>query len=255
MQKNTFRFKNLFKALMLLTAFGTVIQSAVFAQAKTKSRLKKILVFSKTAGFRHSSIGAGKTMFLSKSGAAGYQADTTEDASIFTKAGLKPYKAVVFLNTTGDVLDSLQQIAFKDFIHQGGGYIGIHAATDTEYGWPWYNQLSGAYFDNHPKPQTATFHVLDKKFIATEHLPDSLIQKEEIYNFKSVQPGLHYLISVDESSYQGGNMGKFHPISWYHTFEGGRAFYIEWGHFDSTFSAPGFQQLIYKALDWATAKK
>ena len=254
MQQNTFPLRRLFKPLVLLAILSPLLQT-VRAQTKARGPLKKILVFSKTAGFRHSSIGAGKSMFLSRSAAAGYQADTTEDAAIFTTKGLAPYKAVVFLNTTGDVLDSLQQIAFQDFIHKGGGYIGIHAATDTEYDWPWYNQLSGAYFDNHPKPQTATFHVLDKKFIATEHLPDSLVQKEEIYNFKSVQPGLHYLITVDESTYQGGNMGKFHPISWYHTFEGGRAFYIEWGHFDSTFSSPVFQKLIYKALDWATAKK
>ena len=161
----------------------------------------------------------------------------------------------MFLNTTGDVLDSAEQLAFQAFIHKGGGYIGIHAATDTEYDWPWYNKLAGAYFDSHPHPTEATFHVLDKKFIATEQLPDSMTQKEEIYNFKSVQNGLHYLISVDESTYKGGNMGKFHPICWYHHFDGGRAFYIEWGHFPETFSSRSFQTIIFKALDWATAKK
>jgi len=241
------------RALLYCASLIILVTGTLKAQKK-RSTLKKILVFSKTAGFRHGSISAGKTMFLTKSAEAGYQADTTEDAAVFTKKGLKPYKAVVFLNTTGDVLDSAQQQAFKDFIHKGGGYIGIHAATDTEYDWPWYNKLAGAYFDSHPHPQSPTFHVLDTDFLATRHLPDSLVQKEEIYNFKSVQPGLHYLISVDESTYQGGNMGKFHPISWYHNFEGGRAFYIEWGHFPETYSSASFQRLIYKALDWATAK-
>lgn len=221
-----------------------------FSQVKP---VKKILVFSKTMGFRHGpSIEAGKTMFMDLSAGHGYKADTTEDASVFTKENLVQYKAVVFLNTTGDVLNDQQQDAFQDFIHKGGGYIGIHAATDTEYDWPWYNQLAGAYFDSHPTPQKATFHILDKKFPATRHLPDSVMQKEEIYNFKSVQKGLHYLISVDESSYKGGKMGKEHPIAWYHLFDGGRAFYIEWGHFPETFQKPDFQQILYKALDWAT---
>lgn len=241
------------KKIILRISLGILILNFLsFAEAQP---VKKILVFSKTAGFRHASIAAGKTMFLQLSGQHHYAADTTEDASVFTPANLKKYKAVVFLNTTGDVLNDAQQDAFKSFIQHGGGYIGIHAATDTEYDWPWYNELAGAYFDSHPKPQEATFRVLDKNFIATEFLPDTLLQKEEIYNFKSVRDGLHYLISVDESTYEGGNMGKFHPISWYHNFDGGRAFYIEWGHFPTSFTSPVFQKLIYKALDWATGAK
>ena len=237
------------KHFVLAASVALLAPMALMAQSP-----KKILVFSKTAGYRHSSIEAGKTMFLTSSEAANYPADTTENAEVFTTQNLQKYAAVVFLNTTGDVLNETQQAAFKGFIQHGGGYIGIHAATDTEYDWPWYNQLAGAYFDSHPKPQTATFHVKDKQFIATEFLPDSMVQKEEIYNFKSVQPGLHYLISVDESTYEGGKMKDFHPISWYHHFDGGKAFYIEWGHFAETFSSKTFQKMIYRALDWATAK-
>lgn len=236
--------------LIFLFAFANRIQ----AQSQ-HTAVNKILVFSKTSGFRHGpAIKAGKAMFTDQSAAHQFLADTTEDAAVFTPENLKQYKAIVFLNTTGDILNEAQQNAFKSFIQHGGGFVGIHAATDTEYDWPWYNQLVGAYFDSHPKPQAATFRVLDKSFPAINHLPDSLHRKEEIYNFKSVQKGLHYLIDVDETSYEGGKMGADHPIAWEHEFDGGRAFYVEWGHFPETFQNPSFEKLIYKALDWSIKK-
>jgi len=220
-----------------------------------KQNQKRILVFSKTKGFRHGSIGAGKTMFLTLGKQQNVAVDTTEDAGFFTPEKLKQYNAVVFLNTTGDVLDSVQQIAFQNYIHNGGGYVGIHSATDTEYDWPWYNKLVGAYFDSHPAPQHAHYDVIDKNFPATKNLPDTMNRFEEIYNFKSLQKDiLTFLIKVDETSYTGGNMNNFHPNTWYHKFDGGRAFYTEFGHHDETYSDPVFQQIVWKGLEWAMKK-
>lgn len=133
------------------------------------------------------------------------------------------------MSTTKDVLNEDEQAAFQRFIRKGKGFVGVHAATDTEYEWPWFNQLVGAYFKSHPKQQDAVLHIVDKKHPATKHLPDTWKRWDEWYNFKDIQPGLKVLITLDESSYTGGENGTNHPIGWYHSFDGGRAFIPDWG--------------------------
>ncbi len=120
----------------------------------------RVLVFSKTVSFRHASIGAGQKALFQLGKTQGFVVDTTENADRFTEENLKRYRAVIFLSTTGDVLNAQQQNAFERYIQAGGGYLGIHAATDTEYDWPWYNKLAGAWFASHPNPdnvQKGTF--------------------------------------------------------------------------------------------------
>ncbi|MBO9151770.1 ThuA domain-containing protein [Chitinophaga sp. GCM10012297] len=216
----------------------------------------KILVFSKTeGGYRHTSIEAGKIMFINTAKQYGIAADTTEDATWFTPAKLSQYKTLVFLSTRGNVLDSTQQLALMDYIHTGGGFVGIHAATTTEYEWPWYNRLAGAWFDGHPEPQQALYRVTDKNFPATNHLPDTFRHYDEVYNFKSVQDSLHYLITVEENSYSGGKMGSPHPVCWYREFEGGRSFYIGLGHFEKDYEDPFFLSIVWKGIQWAMQLK
>ena len=113
----------------------------------------RLLVFSKTEGFRHASIESGKKALLQLGQEHSVRVDTTEDAAMFTESTLKDYDAVIFLSTTGDVLDDQQQDAFMRYIQAGGGYVGVHAAADTEYDWPWYGRLVGGYFDGHPGPR------------------------------------------------------------------------------------------------------
>lgn len=236
-------------ALLFLSIFLSMM---MFAQPSMK-----VLVFSKTAdsGYRHASIAAGKQMFSKMAKDHGFAVDTTEDASHFNNAELKQYNVIVFLSTTRNVLDTFQQQAFQNYIHNGGGFIGIHAATTTEYTWPWYNKLIGAYFNGHPEPQYAFYKKIDTNFAVTKGFPDTVTWKDEIYNFCSVQDSLHYVITVDESSYKGGKMGSFHPVSWYHTFEGGRVFYIGLGHFDVAYSTSLFVNTIYNALLWCARKQ
>ena len=235
--------------------FVLMLMTGLFSFNKYAVKTKRILVFSKTEKFRHQSIEAGKKMFLYLGKKYHVIVDTTEDATSFNPEQLKKYNAVVFLNTTGTVFNDEQKNAFRHFIENGGGFVGVHAATDTEYDWPWYNQLSGAYFANHPKPQQVTYHIIDKNFPATKGLPDSLSRLEEIYNFKSLQKdSLHFLITADEHTYSGGTMGDFHPAAWYHDFDGGRAFYIAWGHFPETYSESMFQNVIWQGVEWAMKK-
>ncbi|HEX7692303.1 MAG TPA: ThuA domain-containing protein, partial [Sediminibacterium sp.] len=189
-----------------------MIASLSFTAMKKKPR---VLVFSKTKGYHHASITVGAPAIYKLGQENGFDVDTTSDASVFTKKGLKKYAAVVFLSTTGDVLDDQQQQAFENFIRSGKGYVGIHAAADTEYDWPWYNQLAGAYFKSHPKQQEASLKIVDAANPATSQLPNPWKRKDEWYNYKSIQNGLHVLINLDEKSYTGGENGDLHPIAWY----------------------------------------
>jgi cytochrome c len=226
-------------AVALLLAVSPV----VVGFACPEQRGARVLVFSKTAGYRHSSIGAG-TAALQKMGREnGFEVDATEDAGRFTAEGLRQYRAVVFLNTTGDVLDSAQQDAFERYVRAGGGYVGIHSATDTEYDWPWYGKLAGAYFAGHPgnpNVRKGTFYTVDKRHPASEALPDRFERTDEFYSFKQIDPALHVLVKIDEASYGGGGNGENHPMAWYHAYDGGRAFYTAMGHTEESFAEPLF---------------
>jgi len=216
----------------------------------------KVLVFSKTKGYRHGSIGLGKTTIQNLGSEHNFAVDTTEDASKFTDENLKNYAAVVFLSTTGDVLDQQQQIAFERYIQAGGGYVGAHAATDTEYDWPWYGKLAGAYFSSHPAVQEARFVVTDKKHPSTKFLIDSVwMHKDELYNFKQINPDIKVLITIDEKSYKGGTNGNYHPFSWYHAFDGGRAFYTSMGHTDETWKDNKFLKHLVGGIEYAIGNK
>src|SRR5687768_18263177 len=146
-----------------------------------------------------------------------------------------------------NVLDADQQVAFERYIQAGGGYAGVHAAADTEYDLPWYNRLVGAYFHSHPRNQKAVINVVDKNHPSTSFLPDKWERYDEWYNFKSIQPGLKVVATLDESSYEGGTNGDFHPIAWYHEFDGGRAFYTGGGHTRESFSEPLFRRQTGRA--------
>jgi len=211
----------------------------------------RILVFHKTAGFYHKSIPAGVEAVKKIGRENGFAVDASDDATVFNAENLKKYKAVVFLSTTGDILNESQQDAFQQYIRGGGGFAGIHAAADTEYDWPWYNQLVGAYFKSHPKPQQATVVVVDKSHPSTRHLPDNWVRSDEWYNYKSIVPGLKVLCKLDETSYEGGQNGEEHPIAWFRDFDGGRSFYTGGGHTDESFNEPDFIRHLLGGIQYA----
>ncbi|MDB4882740.1 MAG: cytochrome c class [Gemmatimonadetes bacterium] len=242
---SSLRFAVLALALVLATA------GLSFARDAQQPR---ILVFSKTAGFRHTSIEPGIAAIKKLGAEQGISVDATEDATVFNDANLKRYRAVVFLSTTGDVLDPAQQDVLERYIQAGGGWVGIHSATDTEYDWPWYGKLAGAWFTSHPQNpnvRKATFRVLDKSHVSTKGFPDTWEREDEFYNFKSINPDIHVLVDIDEKSYQGGTNGDHHPMSWYHAFDGGRAWYTNMGHTDATFTEPLFLKHLLGGLRYA----
>lgn len=203
---------------------------------------QSVLVFSKTAGFRHGNIPTGVDTLKSLLKSVGLDVKHTEDANFFNNDTLSTFDAVVFLSTTGDIFDENQKKAFKKFIQNGGGYIGIHAASDTEHNWPWYGELVGGYFASHPAVQDAKLKIKNKKHLATKHLPSIWIHRDEWYDFRNIKPGLNILMELDEVSYEGGKMGKFHPISWFQEYDGGKSFYTGLGHTHESFASDNFKK-------------
>ncbi|MCD8741580.1 ThuA domain-containing protein [Mucilaginibacter roseus] len=253
-------FKSVYhKVLSLVLITGCI--SAVFYACKTVSPQKsgsnktpRILVFSKTKGWYHTSIPKGIAALQQLGKANGMIVDTTKNANYFVDDSLKNYSAVVFLSTTMNVLNADQQVAFERYIEAGGGYVGIHAAADTEYDWPWYNKLVGAYFSSHPNNpnvRAATIDVIDTTHISTKGLPKRWERNDEWYNYKSIQPDLKVLATLDEDSYEGGTNGAEHPIAWYHEYDGGRAFYTGGGHTDESYSEPLFLQHLLGGIKYA----
>lgn len=213
----------------------------------------RVLVFSKTKAFRHESIKAGKEALIKLGAEKGFGVDTTESSEAFTEDNLKKYRAVIFLSTTGDVLDQAQQNQFMRFIQAGGGYVGIHAAADTEYDWWWYGKLVGAYFKSHPKIQEATFKKV--KPFGEDHLPDEWIRTDELYNYKNISDAITVLYNLDETSYQGGENGENHPIAWYQEYDGGRSFYTGLGHTNESFTEALFLDHLYQGIKYAIGEK
>jgi len=212
----------------------------------------RVLVFSRTAGFRHASIPAGIAAVRELAAERGLDVESTESPAVFADAELGRFRAVVFLNTTGDVLSSEQQAAFERYIRAGGGFVGVHSAADTEYGWAFYLQLVGATFRSHDAVQPGTLRVEDRGHPASAGLPDPWSVTDEWYNFRGSPRGkVHVLASLDETTVRGGTMGAEHPIAWYRDFQGGRSFYTARGHTTESFGEPAFREHLLGGLLWA----
>ncbi len=233
-----------FSLLVMLVAI-------MFSSCSNELPEKRVLVFSKTDGYRHESISVGKMAIMKLGEENGFRVDTTENANFFVTDSLKRYSAVVFLNTTQNVLDYRQQAHFERYVQAGGGFVGIHSAADTEYHWPWYVKLVGASFESHPEQQNANIDVLDHDHLSTQNLPEKWERFDEWYNYKNINPNVNVLATLDESTYKGGKNGDPHPIAWYHEFDGGRAFYTGLGHTKESYSEPEFLQHLSGGINYA----
>lgn len=240
------------KYLLLLT-----IMLTTFSCSK-KAGKPKILIFSKTSGYHHESIANGNEAIQKLGGKNNFDVDTTSDAAMFQEDTLKKYAAIVFLSTTGNVLDYLQEAAFERYIQAGGGYMGIHAAADCEYDWGWYGRLVGGYFLSHPgihdtfpNIQEGILNVVDKENIATKHLPAQWQRTDEFYSYKKINKDTKVILKIDEKSYHGGENGDNHPMAWYHEYDGGRAFYTALGHTKESFTEEPYLQHILGGIQYA----
>jgi cytochrome c len=256
----------------------------VAGSAPVKAQVKpRVLVFTKTLGYHHASIAPAIKAMVKLGQENNFIVDTTTDVTKFEESNLKRYAALVFISisgiigsegyglngygtgrygTGGYIFNAAQRADLQRYIEAGGGFVGIHEAVDAMYDWHWYGRMIGANFAFHPAAQTATYDVIDKNFIATKGLPDKWIRVDEPYYPKLMNKDIHVLISLEESTvlnnkYQPSTfqkMGDLHPISWYHDFDGGRAFYTALGHTDESYSDPLFLGHVLGGIKYAIGK-
>lgn len=243
------------KKISVKIAVSVIIFSCVFLIFGRHFDKPVVLIFSKTNGFRHASIPAGIAAIKKLGAENNFDVESTEDSTFFNDSALKKYSAIIFLSTTGKLFGPDQEKALQKYIQNGGGYVGIHAATDCEYNWPWYGELAGAYFKGHPSQQEAKLIVVNKDHPSTRSLPSEWVRFDEWYNFKNLNPSVTVLIKIDEHSYKGGENGDNHPMAWYHSFEGGRAFYTELGHTEESFSDPNYLNHILGGIEYAMGRE
>jgi type 1 glutamine amidotransferase len=229
----------------------------------------KVLLVTEADGWYHESIESGVTAINELAATHNFEVNRQQNAEKITDNKLKNYDAVIFLSTTGNVFDESEKTALQKFIHSGKGFVGIHAASDTEYNWEWYTKLVGRMFHIHPREQTAKLKILNHDFPGLEGFPNSLLWTDEWYEFGPEKvSGLKYLIAVDEKTYDpavvwkrnptdivGKGMGDFHPISWYHEFDGGRSFYTALGHINNVYKNHWFLEHLYGGIYYAATGK
>jgi type 1 glutamine amidotransferase len=216
----------------------------------------QVLVFSKTTGFRHGSIQAGVEAIRGLGRAHGFGVTHTEDEARFTDGGLRRYDALVFLSTTGEPLARPEhRRAFRRYIARGGGFLGVHAASDSFYRWPWYVGLVGASFRRHAAGTPAADVVVeDRRSPATAGLPRVWRRADEWYAFRSNPRGrVQVLATLDERTYDPGDaaMGADHPIAWCRRYGGGRSVYTAMGHTSDSYREPAFTAHLRGAIEMA----
>lgn len=249
------------KVLFVLLVTQLFFYNIISAQQKQF----KALIVTTTKGWHHESLHYGVVALEELARKNSFDAVLLENPNGFTDDYLKQFQVIIFLNTTGDIFDSAQQMVMKRFIESGKGFVGIHSASDTHYGWDWYTKLVGRMFHIHPAVQTARLTVLDPAFPGIQGFTGNRLWTDEWYEFGPENvSGLNYIMSVDETSYnpktdwgnkKGVGMGKFHPVAWYHNYDGGRAFYTSLGHMPASFSDPDFLNFLYAGIFWAATGK
>ena len=250
------------KKIILPTLFIFFFGHSAWTQNNTKalyfdtSNTQTVLVLTATAGYVHvDAIPAGKKLIALLGEKYGYNVLHTKDPKALKKIDFSTIDTLIFLCTTLDILNNRQQAMIKDYIRKGGGYVGIHAAADTEYEWPWYGQLVGAYFESHPEgTPRATITTIDTNNPFTNHLPASWSIEDEWYNFTFKNKEIIPLLNLEESSFEGGKNGPEHPITWYHNYDGGRAFYTGLGHRGEVYEDERFIELLQKGIAYTMKK-
>jgi uncharacterized protein len=249
--------------LLLFLLFSLVVTGDTLL-AQEKKQFNALLV-TKTAGWHHESINEGVAAIKALATRNFFNVQWHQDATTITDKYLENFQVIIFLNTTGDIFKEDEQKAIEKFIQAGKGFVGIHSASDTEYGWDWYTKLVGRMFKIHPAIQTAKLKLTENKFSGLDQFTDGQFWTDEWYEFSpETTTDLKYILAVDENSYspkvqwgekKGEGMGSFHPVAWYHDYDGGRSFYTALGHMPAVYSEPAFLNHIYAGIYWAATGK
>lgn len=209
-----------------------------------------VLVITETKGWVHDSIESGLKLIQNIGNKNNFNVYHSDNSSVITYKNLKEIKTIIFLNTTEEILTDFEQKVMESFIKSGKGFVGVHAAADTEYNWQWYGKLVGAYYRNHPEVMNGKILTINHKI--TNHLDSEWEIEDEWYNFDYVNYDINILLNLDEDSYIGGEHPDYHPITWYHEYDGGRSFYTGLGHTKEVYEDERFIKLLEKGILYAS---
>ena len=209
-----------------------------------------VLVITETKGWVHDSIESGLKLIQNIGNKNNFNVYHSDNSSVITYKNLKEIKTIIFLNTTEEILTDVEQKVMESFIKSGKGFVGVHAAADTEYNWQWYGKLVGAYYRNHPEVMNGKILTINHKI--TNHLDSEWEIEDEWYNFDYVNYDINILSHLDEDSYIGGEHPDYHPITWYHEYDGGRSFYTGLGHTKEVYEDERFIKLLEKGILYAS---
>ncbi|MER5308752.1 ThuA domain-containing protein [Streptomyces sp. NPDC002773] len=217
-----------------------------------------VLIYTRTAGYRHESIPDGAAALSELARELGRTAEVTEDPGAFHPGRLAACAVVVLLSTTGNVLTPEGRAAFEAYLRGGGALLAVHAAANAEPDWPFYGELLGTRFDGHPEVQPGVVLVDGHDHPATAPLPDRWAWTDEWYNFTSHPSStgadrVRILARADESTYRGGTHGEDHPLVWCRDVDRGRVFFTALGHAPEAYRDPVFRAHLSGALAWLTA--
>ena len=250
------------KYLLLLWVWTMASATVLSAQMQFNA-----LLLTKTAGWHHESIREGVGAIQQLAVRNAFSVQWHQAGVAITPKYLEQFQVIIFLNTTGDMLNEGEQRAVEQFIRSGKGFVGIHSASDTEYNWPWYTKMVGRMFHIHPAIQTAKLRFTENSFPGLEGFTDGQWWTDEWYEFgPELVPDLQYILAVDESTYnpvvewadkkiKGNGMGAYHPVAWFHPYDGGRSFYTALGHLPAVYDELAFQKHIYAGIYWAATGK
>ena len=245
----------IFLTMLLLSLSQKKDKTFIRTENMSKKNEFSVVILTETQGYvHHAAIKEGVKLITRLGKENNFNVTHTNSSEYLSNKVLKKSDVLIFLCTTLDVLNEKEEERMKNFIQNGKGYVGIHSATDTEYNWGWYGKLVGAYFLDHPKIQPATITTIDRNHISTSHLAKTWEIEDEWYNFKDLNPSINELLNLEEDSYDGGKNGEYHPITWYHEFDGGRSFYTGLGHPVKTYEDKRFKELLKKGILYATGQ-
>jgi len=212
-----------------------------------------VLVITETDGWVHDSIESGLKLIENIGDQNNFNVYYSDDSRVINSNNLEKIRTIIFLNTTEEILNDDEQRVMESFIKSGKGFVGVHAAADTEYNWEWYGMLVGAYFRNHSDVMNGKILTINHKI--TDHLESEWEIEDEWYNFDYVNYDINILLNLDEKSYIGGEHPDYHPITWYHEYDGGRSFYTGLGHTKEVYGDIRFMKLLEKGILYASYKE